>query len=251
MKKKPLVIAHRGSSAHAPENTMPAFERACREGADGIEFDLWKCFSGELVITHDQETSRVTGQAGDVEKLSLTQLGQRDFGAHKGPQFQGEKIPLLADVLDLAKDMELINIEVKGKSFRSNGIEKDLLSFFQDHPLRNQIIVSSFNPLVLYRLGRQKPPFRLGLIFYEGASLPLRRAWARFFLNLVSLHPSFPLLTPALRASTIKKNQKLIAWTINNIQQLEACIHHGVDGMITDDPAWMIQSLEKPESGDQ
>jgi len=236
--RRPLVIAHRGSSAQALENTLPAFERAIQEGADGVEFDVWQCGSGEVVVTHDRDLTRATGQPGNVEKQALSQLKKLNFG-HQ------EEIPTLEEALDITQSMELINIEIKGKHYWGNGIEKKILQCLRDRKILDRTIVSSFNPGHLWRLRCLDKKIKIGLIFYENSFFPLKRAWAANLLKPYSLHPSFKLLTPRLRARAQKKRQKVFAWTINNIHDLERCIQNQVDGMITDDPAWMIQQLEK------
>lgn len=236
--ERPWVIAHRGSSFKEPENTLRAFERALNEGADGLELDVWRCASGEIVVTHNRDLSLITRQPGDVEKKTLTELRQLDFG-------QGEKIPTLEEVLEFTPRFKILNIELKGKSLWSNGVESLIYELLRKHDLLDRTILSSFNPMTLYRLKRISPKIRLGLIFYGKSTLPLRRAWGAFFLNLTSFHPAMDCLNSGLILRARRKNQKVIAWTINNIHDLETCMSLGVHGMITDDPHWMINALKK------
>jgi len=235
---QPWIIAHRGSCRRAPENTLKAFELALREGADGVECDVWKCASGEMVVTHNNELEKLTHRPGMVEDWTLNQLRELDFG-------QGERISTLEEVLDLVAPMEILNIELKGKKLRSRGIEASVLQILEKRRLLGKTIVSSFNPTILYRLKRRSRRVQLGLIFHQGSSLPLRRAWAAPWLRLTSLHPENKLLTPALVNRAQRKNQKVIAWTINNIHDLEKCTHYGVHGIITDDPRWARNNLKK------
>jgi glycerophosphoryl diester phosphodiesterase len=241
--KRPLIIAHRGASAHAPENTMLAFERAISEGADGIEFDVWKCGSGEIVVTHNRDVRILTGRAGNLEKLTLPQLRKLDFGAHKSRKFHGEKIPTLEEVLDLAKHLELINIEIKGMRVGSNGIELDVAEAIIKFKLLRRVVVSSFNPATLLRIQGLNPAIRNGLLIYEKSPLPLRRRWSSPFLHHYSVHPSIHLLNKKKVIKAHQHRKKVIAWTINNIHQLETCIDCHVDAMITDDPAWMLNAM--------
>ncbi len=245
MKKAPLVIAHRGFSADAPENTLAAFERAVRGGADGIELDVWRCASGEIVVTHNEDVKILTGHPGSVESMTYSDLRKLDFGIHKGSQFQGEKIPLLNEVLDLAKDLPLVNIEIKGRHWISNGIEAELGKILEQRKNLDQVIVSSFNPLTLARIKRRNPLIRLGLLFFEGSSLPFRKAWPAGWLRPFSLHPSLLLLTPLLTQRAQGKNRKIIVWTVNQINELEKCIRCQVDGIITDNPVWLRENLKQ------
>lgn len=235
-KTKPLIIAHRGSSRRAPENTLKAFDLAMKEGAQGIELDVWRCASGELVVTHNNELSLLTGKEGRVEEFSLTQLKELDFGA-------GEKIPTLQEVLDLTAPMEILNVEIKGHRFRSGGMEQDVFKLLQKNKLLEKTVVSSFNPFILQRLKRISPELRLGLLFHQNSALPLRRAWPAYYLRPPFLHPEFSLLTEGLMKRAGRKNQKVIAWTINNIHYLDKCIALGVYGIITDDPTWALSKL--------
>lgn len=243
--KRPWIIAHRGDSVSAPENTLAAFEKALRTGVDGVELDIWQCGSGEIVVTHDQDLQRITGRPGNVEQLSLRELKQRDFGSWKDKKFLNEKIPTLEEVLDLLSALPLINIEIKSEKYKSNGVEKSLIKILRAHQLEDQILVSSFNPGVLRRIKKMHPTLRRGLLLTEGSSLPLRRAWLAPWVKPYSIHPSISLLNKALVRKTHKKIQKIIAWTINKPHQLERCMQLEVDGMITDDPAWLRGELKK------
>ena len=241
---RPLVIAHRGASALAPENTMAAFELAIQQGADGLEFDVWKCGSGEVVVTHNRQTRLLSGKEGDLHRMTLKELRRLDFGGHKAPRFRGEKIPTLAEVLDRAKDLQLINIEIKGMAVRSRGIELDVAELVLKFNLLRRAVISSFNPTILLRLQALNPALRLGLLLFERSPLPMRHGWSANFLKPYSIHPSFGLLSTKKIERAHAKNQKVIVWTINDSQQLEACIDLGVDAIITDDPGWAHNALQ-------
>jgi glycerophosphoryl diester phosphodiesterase len=242
--KRPIIIAHRGFSARYPENTLIAFEKAMQAGAQGVEFDVWKCGSGEVVVTHNRELELLTGQNGDVEKFSLRDLKKMDFGGFKGSQFLGEKIPTLEEVLDLVGALPLINVEIKSHRIRSQGIERNLIQILRRRNLLQRTIISSFNPIVLFRLKHLEPEVKIGLLFHQDSQIPLRRAWVAPLLQPFSLHPAKELISAQLVGKAHQKKQKVIAWTINNNHYLDLCVDMGVDGLITDDPDWMQQSLE-------
>ena len=242
---RPWVIAHRGASAHAPENTLAAFELARRQGADGFEFDVWSCKTGEVVVTHDEETRRLTGRPGHLKNLSLKELRRLDYGRYKGAQFRGERIPTLNEVLDLGRHLPILNIEIKGRGMQSSGVELSVLESILKFRLLRRVVVSSFNPAILFRMQRLNPAVQLGLLVYEKSPLALRRAWSARFLKLFSLHPSFGLLDAKLVKRQQDKGHRIITWTINNLEQFRACMALGLDGMITDDPAWMINAMRK------
>lgn len=242
---RPLVIAHRGASAHAPENTLAAFERAIRDQADGVEFDVWRCASGEVVVTHNRDLKILTGREGNLEKWPLKRLKTLDFGAFKNGAFRGEKIPTLDEVLDLTRHLQVINIEIKGMNVRGNGIELSVAEAILSFGLLRKVVVSSFNPTILMRLQQLNPAIRRGLLIYKGSPLPLRRSWTSPLLKTFSVHPAVSLLMGPKVEKAHREKRRVFSWTINNIQQLETCISLGVDGMITDDPAWMLAALQQ------
>ena len=95
---RPVIGAHRGASARAPENTLAAFGAALEDGAELVELDVHLTRDGRLAVIHDAETQRTTGTAGVVAELSMSELRRLDAGRHKGPQWAGEQIPELGDV---------------------------------------------------------------------------------------------------------------------------------------------------------
>ena len=113
----PIILGHRGASAEAPENTLAAFRLAVEQGADGVELDVWRCGSGEVVVHHDPDTARTGGVARLVSSTPWAELRRLDVGSWKGERFAGERIPLLAEVLD-ALPTAVVNVELSGASSR-------------------------------------------------------------------------------------------------------------------------------------
>src|SRR5512147_1098251 len=110
---RPLVLGHRGASAAAPENTLAAFRLAMEQGADGVELDVHRCATGEVVVIHDEDARRTAGADLRVAASPLAALRALDAGGWRGERFQGERIPLLAEVLE-ALPGALVNVELKG-----------------------------------------------------------------------------------------------------------------------------------------
>src|SRR5512143_1091036 len=113
-RSQPLVIAHRGSAAYAPENTLAAFQLAAEQGADAIELDVDLTRDGHMVIMHDATIDRTTDGHGRVGDLTLEELRRVDAGAWKDAAFQGERVPLLEEVFEAVGQRLLINVEIKG-----------------------------------------------------------------------------------------------------------------------------------------
>ncbi|MDX1386276.1 MAG: glycerophosphodiester phosphodiesterase family protein [bacterium] len=238
MNPRPLIFGHRGDSAHATENTLQAIRMALDKGADGVEVDAWRCGSGEIVIFHDHHLKRLTGQEGDIRKMPYSEISQFPLPC-------GEKIPLLEEVLECMGPHHWVNVELKGGKFPHAHLEKEVYLQLKGRNMLQRSIISSFHPLSLFRLGRLHPRPLIGLIFKGKSFLPLRKRWAAPFLSLTHLHGAVSELNPRLMERARRRNQKVIAWTVNNIHDLETCLKLGVHGMISDDPGWLITELER------
>src|SRR5512135_2857797 len=123
-RSQPLVIAHRGSSAYAPENTLAAFRLAAEQEADAIELDVDLTRDGHVIVMHDATVDRTTDGHGRVADLTLDEIRRIDAGAWKGAAFNGERVPLLEEVFEAVGQRMLINVEIKGMSLRGNGLEE-------------------------------------------------------------------------------------------------------------------------------
>lgn len=167
-----MVIGHRGASAVAPENTMAAFQTALDMGADGVELDCQLTKDGHLVVIHDPTLKRTTGCDGLVKDYTLSQLRHLDAGAWFNPRFAGKRIPTLEDVLALARDRLLVNVEIKNLPYRYAGIEARLLAAIRQNafPL-DRLIVSSFDHESLIRIQAMEPRVTVAALFvhYPGS----------------------------------------------------------------------------------
>src|SRR5262249_55324299 len=145
---RPRIIAHRGASAEAPENTMAAFRLARQQGADGIELDVMRCASGEVVVFHDDDLVRLGKRPGLVRELGYDELRTLDLGG-------GERMPLLTDVLAELGPM-LCNIELKtapdwGGRLVDDGLARAVADIVYRLSLQERVLISSFDPLLLGR----------------------------------------------------------------------------------------------------
>src|SRR5215470_19925973 len=155
--KRTKVIAHRGGRRWAPENTMAAFRRSLEAGVDGIELDVQRCASGEIVVFHDSDIGRTTNGVGRVADISYAELRRLSAGLWFAPEFRGEYVPLLEEVLDLLNGRLLLNIEIKNAPVEYPGIEEDVLELLQDYPYRDKIIISSFDHELLLKIHAHSP----------------------------------------------------------------------------------------------
>ena len=240
----PLILAHRGASAAAPENTLVAYELAIEQGADGLEIDVHPTRDGHLVSIHDDSVDRTTDGRGRVTELTLAEIRQLDAGSGFSPDFRGVPVPTLDEVLDLtARHGLVLNIEVKDiyrHDAAYDGAAEATAEAVLARGLAEQVVFSSFNHTSMAELKSRHPELTTGLLMM----MPLHEvgAYART-TGADALHPALAALTPALITQAREANLAVNAWTIAppfsplpEEEQLRAMWAAGVDAVITNIP---------------
>ena len=166
---RPKVIAHRGASHLAPENTLTAFRLAASLGVDGIEFDTLLTADGHLVVHHEYITDLHAEQKKVIPWCTLDQLRALDFGSWKDPRFAGEKIPTFAEALEACSTVETIQVEFKSPLGANNTTDQDafaelILEEVESSGLADKIVVTSFNHGILSRVKKLSPCQRVGVL---------------------------------------------------------------------------------------
>lgn len=241
---RPLTIGHRGARGLAPENTLAAFRAGLAAGADGAEFDVQRTADGHLVVFHDDNLRRICGVQGRIVASTLAQLRELDAGRYFGPQFAGEMIPTLDEVLDTLPGSCWINIEAKRFALRSDGLEGAIVQAIQRRNLYERCLVSSFNPVILWRIGRMDRRVPLGLLYEPDLPLLLGRGWPRRLLRLHALHPWAGQVTADLVRRAHREGYAVNTWTVNELPEMQRLIALGVDGIITDRPDVLASFLQ-------
>lgn len=154
---RPLIIAHRGASHLAPENTLTAFRLAKTLGADGFECDVQITRDRHLVVAHDYLTDLKTGVHGNIPDMDFDDLRQLDFGKWKSPEFAGEKIPTLEEVLEVAQDFRMVHIELKPYLDRDEEIVDRIIDAVLDAGLEEKAVLTSFEYGALRRVKERMP----------------------------------------------------------------------------------------------
>ena len=261
---RPLVFAHRGSSAALPEHTLAAYLRALDEGSDGLECDVRVTRDGHLVCVHDRRLDRTSNGRGLVSAHTLAELDQLDFGSwHPGEAVDDRPtdVPvdpsrtrlltldtLLRTVRAAGRRVELL-VEMKQSTRRGAGVERRLVALLRryglDEPERDervQITVMSFSPIALRRIRQLAPKLPTVLLleilppWLRVERLPFGVGIAGPGLNLIRARPQ---LVPALRAA----GNRIYVWTVNDPVDLDLVLDRGVDGIITDRPALVLERL--------
>ncbi len=234
------IWAHRGASAEAPENTLPAFELAIAQDADGFELDVQRSADGVLVVCHDETIDRTSDGTGAIVDLDLAALRRHDFSNAK-PGFAQVVIPTLAEVLDLVRGSELVvNIELKDSIEPYAGMAAQALALVDELGLADQVWFSSFNHhtlVELIALGAQSP---CGVLYEEKMVEPWRYA-AGF--GAAALHPMALTVDAELVASAHLAGLKVHPWTVDAPEHVRALAAVGVDAIITNRPAQARSAL--------
>lgn len=233
------VQAHRGGAGLAPENTMAAFHTAADLGVPWFELDVRRCASGELVVFHDRTLKRLTGIDEDVTAMPWNRLREIDVGSHFGPQFAGERIPLLEEVVQTFRDRVRLNIEIKEDSARGDGTATTLAREIDRLAIGSSCIVSSFNPASLARV-KLRCNVPLALVFpTDGRSLRdrlLRKPWLAPLLSVYALHPDHKVVTRDLVRKAHLRGLAVNTWTVNEEQRMRELVGLRVNALITDFP---------------
>lgn len=231
-----LNLAHRGARKVAPENTLPAFELGMQLGADGVELDVQCSADGHLFVLHDIMLDKTTDGSGHAASLPLAALKEFDAGSYFGEAWRGTRIPTLDEVFETLPALAYVNIELKRDSFERDGLEEAITHFIKRRQLASRVIVSSFNPVIIWRL--RKESFPLALLYAPNQPVWHRYGQARQFLRLDALHPYFEQVHTPLPSLPIN------TWTVNDPLQMRRLLDLGVNAIITDVPDVLAQIIK-------
>lgn len=255
-----LVHGHRGARAVRPENTIPAFQYAISVGVDVLELDLAVTRDNVVVVSHDLHINRkiCEGPEGEtaIRKLTYEEVQQWDCGAKKNPEFPkqqtvpGTRIPRLDDVLVLA-DKGSFEFNVETKTSRNQPAlnpepaeyARLVVDVIRRRRLEKRVIIQSFDFRTLHEVKRLAPEIRLSALYAGAPKDFLKLAEEAGGASIVSPHYVITNRESVRRAH--QKGLQVVPWTANTPRQWDALIKSGVDAIITDDPAALIEYLKQ------
>ncbi len=223
-----IVMAHRGASKDAPENTIPAFEKAVEMKADFIELDVQETSDGAVVVTHDVNTKRVTGYNEFVWNMTLDEIKQLD-AAHYFYGYENVEIPTLSEVFDAVGGKIKFNIELKYNRHTQN-LAKSVADIITEYGLENDCVITSSKKEALKDMKEVMPDIPCGYIL----SVSIGKYYDLDYADFFSLDLNY--VTKKSLSNCHKVGKPVNAWTVNDTDSMEKMIALGVDSIITDEP---------------
>jgi glycerophosphoryl diester phosphodiesterase len=228
------IIAHRGASKLAPENTMYAFDLGYKLGAEGIETDVQLTKDNVPVLIHDETVKRTTSGSGYVKDYMYDELKKLDAGSWFSPEFRDARIITLEDFLVWIKPKDLyINIELKNNKIDYHNLETIVYNKLKDHRLLERTTLSTFNPNSVKRLEKYRDSIEVA--FLTSKRNPNLIEYAKS-IGANALHVKYRLVTPQLMDRALEENMPVRVYTVNKYKQMMHCFHHNCNGIFTDVP---------------
>ena len=218
-----MNIGHRGAKGHIAENTLASIKKAIDLGADGVEIDVFKCLTGEIVVFHDKSLDKLTNGIGLIEEKTLEELKELRVLDSQ------EQIPTLLEVIESIGEDVFLNIELKGRNTAEGSLD-----LVKKHVTKSDnILFSSFNWEELKDLRKLDSEIKIALITREDPLLAINPALS---LNAIAINPSYKSLNKNNTSEIYKAGLKIYTWTVNDTVQISEMINLEVHGIITDFP---------------
>jgi len=237
---KPYIIAHRGASGIAPENTMASLKKAIEQKADGVELDVHLTKDNIPVVIHDETLNRTTDGSGYVKDYTFKELNKYDAGSHFDERFSNQKIPSLREVLELSSELKIINIELKNNKIYYNGLEEKVLSLIKDYEIEDRVIISSFNHYSINKIREMNQKLELAILYKSWLFEPWVYAER---LKINNIHPHFLAINEEIISKCNEKNIRVNVYGTNDSKQIENATKFGADMIICDYPGKVKDKL--------
>lgn len=245
---RPHIIAHRGFSGVAPENTLAAFRQAIEVGADMFELDVLLSKDGRVIVIHDDTLDRTTDGVGPVSALTLAQLQELDAGSWFSPEFADERIPTLEETLALAKNRILVNIEIKTEAVTDRaegGIVDETLAIVRRADMLDQIVISSFDPRALAHARALDPNVKTASLYNAELQKDLSPQEVMSAVDSNGFNLSRRQVDETIVAECHRLGRPVAVYTVNEVDDMETLIELGVDAIFTDRPDRLREVLAR------
>lgn len=246
--RSPWLVGHRGAMGHAPENTMASFRKGLDLGADWVECDVQLSKDGKVMVFHDPTLNRTSNGTGPLRNRTASQLRSLDAGAWFSPEFKGQRIPTLNELLRWAKPCKTrsglplgLLVEIKNKPVSYPGIERKVAQAIQSAGMAERVVVISFDHAAVKKIKRIAPRLWTGMLYHKPLKDPVARARA-LKANVVS--PAMQLATKSLALRARGAGLTLSVWTVNEEKDMKKMISCGVDAITTNLPDRLSRVLK-------
>lgn len=240
-----LIIGHRGASELAPENSISSIKKAMELNVPRIEIDVHQTKDNQIVLMHDLTIDRTTEGEGLIKDYSYSDLLKYEIGSHFSDEFEGEKIPLLSEVLELIDGKYQLTIEVKkGNNYYPN-IEENISELIKRYNAEDWVMIHSFNTSVLEEFHRLSPTLRLHKLFIVAFpftetifSDQLESFDFKAYDYIQEYSINYHFANERIIETLHSLGKKVNTWTVNDHQMIKDLIYLGIDGIITDNPTY-------------
>jgi glycerophosphoryl diester phosphodiesterase len=233
-----LVVAHRGASRYAPENTLAAFRLALAQGAWAVECDVRRTRDDRLVVIHDATVDRTTDGSGLVTALPLDAIRGLDAGRWFGAEFTGERVPLLEEVLALIRGRALIQVEIKNEATTAKGIEARVVSTLVDTGMEGEALVMSFDHESVRIVRSLRSDVATGILY---AARPADLAGSARKAGATALCLEWASLDADVMAQARGAGLGVCVWTVDHEAVFRRCHELGVDAVASNDPLLLLR----------
>jgi glycerophosphoryl diester phosphodiesterase len=227
------VTAHRGHARAAPENTLSAVRAAIATGADYAEVDVQQTADGVAVLLHDRDLKRVAGVSRRLDELSFGEVRKLDVGSWFDPAFTGERVPTLAEVVNLARGRIKLNLELKFFG-PDRQLAAEVARLVREQDFESECLITSLDFDALQEVKRHSPRLRTGLIVAHALG-----DVSRLEVDVLSVRADW--LTDDLLRAAHRRGLEVHVWTVNDARQMAQLMKRGVDNIITSDPDLAIR----------
>lgn len=242
--QNPTVMAHRGLSADAPENTLYAFSDAISVGADFIELDVQQTRDGVLVVMHDSNLKRTTGVNKDIWDVDYADIQNLDAGSWFDPAYANARIPTLEETLQFVDKRAKLNIEIKPTKHGSDTLEQDVAELITRYQYTDACYVTSFSYGSLKKVKEVNPEIRTGYLM----SVAYGQFYSLKYADAFSLNKVF--VTSQVVNAAHQQGKQIFAWTVNSMSEVRSLCNLHVDSIITDDPVMVQNVISRDSTGE-
>jgi glycerophosphoryl diester phosphodiesterase len=230
---KVIVTAHKGFSRAAPENSLSAVRKAIEVGADFAEIDVQATSDGEVILNHDRDFMRVAGVSREVRKMTLAEVRAVDIGSGFSPEFAGERVPTLKEVIALARDKIKVQIELKFYD-KDRTLARKVARLIEDEQFESQCVVSSLHYDGLLEAHRVNPRLRTAaIVTFSIGDID------RLKVDGVSVNARH--LSNRLIRATRSHHKDLYAWTVDDPRAMLTLMERGVPNIVTNRPDLLVR----------